>query len=1211
MFSHIFSFEVNYWLRRPMVYIFIFVNFLILMLAVCADGVSIGGSVGDVHRNAPYVIQNWFSGIAFLSGLMMTAAFMQGAALRDFDNNTYQIVFASPISRASYFFGRFLGAAFVSALPFLGVMFGILLGSLLCPIMGWQEAVKFGPTYWSAYFDGFTIFVIPFVLTAGGIIFSVAALSRSTMAAFIAAIVLLFGYLIAGTFLRDLDNENVAIFTDIFGSRTFQLATKYWTMEQRNTQSLGFFDGMMPINRIFWMLIGLGVVTISYFRFSFTEKTSGKKQAAQKEDKQEHTLVRTQSAPSQILPKATMQTGFYASLQQCWTIAKTEYWAVAKDTTFKILVALGMILITSNMIFSKGSYGLTQYPVTYNIIQMIAGSMTAFMVAIVTFYSGQVVWRERDTKFEQIHDALPYPTWISYVGKVAALMGIVFSLQAVKLICGVGKQASEGFFSFDFLQYFHAFVIDDGFLYLTMIVLSMFIHTLVNNKYVGFFAFLLAITVFNMIWQPLDVQTNMVQLFSYPSDVYSDMAGAGPSQLGKYWFMTYWLLFAGLLASASIALWQRGKDEAWKSRFKLAKMAFAQGGLRVFAISTSVLFALTASWVFYNTKILNTYTTPKANEKLLVAYEQKYKKFENVPLPKIVDVQFAIDIFPKERNLKVKGTFKLVNKTNKPIDSLHFTIINDAMDYDINIPNSTTVLKDSLCNYQIYRLAKALQPHDTMTMTYTAKHETKGFENTTSMTEVVENGSFFNNGDIIPMLGYMPDGEIFDKNDRKKYGLPEKSERMPSLPAKGDSCGVKCMEPSLGFGGNWVNMTTTISTSSDQTAIAPGSLIKEWKEGDRNYYTYKFDKPSVFFGAFCSARYQIKREEWNGVKLEVYYDAKHPYNVDRILKSMHKSLDYYTTNFGPYYHKQCRVIEFPRYQSFAQSFPGTMPYSESVGFIDKYDEEADIDKIFYVVAHEIGHQYWGHQVEAAKVQGSSMLIESFAQYSALMVMEKEYGHDAMRKFLKYEMDDFLRSRGRESLKESVLAKVENQSYIYYQKGSVVMYYLKEMIGMDKVNDALRELVVNYGYKEPPYPTTHAIIDTFEARTPDSLKYIINDLFWKITVFDNRTLDAKAKKLADGTYETTIKVTSDKMLADSSGREKNIPINDIIDVGVFAKPVGDKTYGKMLTSKRVRINKKENTFTFVTKEIPYEAGIDPNCYLIDKVVSDNVKKVSGL
>jgi aminopeptidase N len=111
-----------------------------------------------------------------------------------------------------------------------------------------------------------------------------------------------------------------------------------------------------------------------------------------------------------------------------------------------------------------------------------------------------------------------------------------------------------------------------------------------------------------------------------------------------------------------------------------------------------------------------------------------------------------------------------------------------------------------------------------------------------------------------------------------------------------------------------------------------------------------------------------------------------------MMRSMQKSIEYYTGHFGPYYHKQCRIIEFPRVASFAQAFPGTMPLSESIGFIENYQaDKDDIDMVYYVVAHEMGHQYWAHQASGANMQGSEMTTETFAQYSAIMVMEHEYG----------------------------------------------------------------------------------------------------------------------------------------------------------------------------------------------------------------------------
>jgi aminopeptidase N len=404
-----------------------------------------------------------------------------------------------------------------------------------------------------------------------------------------------------------------------------------------------------------------------------------------------------------------------------------------------------------------------------------------------------------------------------------------------------------------------------------------------------------------------------------------------------------------------------------------------------------------------------------------------------------------------------------------------------------------------------------------------------------------------------------------------------------------------------------VEVNTTISTAPDQIAVAPGSLIKSWKANGKKYFNYRLDQKSLDFYSFISAKYEVAREKWKGIDLEVYYIKEHAFNVPNMLKSLEKSLDYYTQNFGKYYHRQCRIIEFPRYAGFAQAFPGTIPYSESLGFITDLRKvtEDDIDLVFYVGAHEMGHQYWAHQLCGANMQGTEMMSESFAQYSALMVMEKEYGKDKMKKFLKYEMDGYLSGRSNEFEAERPLMKTEHQGYIHYQKGSVVMYYLKEMIGENKVNEAMRSLIDSFAYKQPPYATSLSAIRAFKKVTPDSLQYLIDDLFENITLFSNRTIEAKYKKKGDE-YEITLKTTSEKFRADSLGKEKEVPMSDFVDIGVFAEPTSKKNLGKPLIMKRLKLSNKENVFTFITSEKPFQVGIDPYNYLIDRVPDDNLK-----
>ena len=112
--------------------------------------------------------------------------------------------------------------------------------------------------------------------------------------------------------------------------------------------------------------------------------------------------------------------------------------------------------------------------------------------------------------------------------------------------------------------------------------------------------------------------------------------------------------------------------------------------------------------------------------------------------------------------------------------------------------------------------------------------------------------------------------------------------------------------------------------------------------------------------------------------------------------------------------RQFRVLEYPRYRTFAQSFPNTVPYSEGIGFIQRVRKPEDIDMIFYVTAHELAHQWWGHQLIGSATQGSNMMSETLAQYSALMVMKHKYGEEKMQRFLQYEMDRYLLGRSTET-----------------------------------------------------------------------------------------------------------------------------------------------------------------------------------------------------
>jgi aminopeptidase N len=304
-----------------------------------------------------------------------------------------------------------------------------------------------------------------------------------------------------------------------------------------------------------------------------------------------------------------------------------------------------------------------------------------------------------------------------------------------------------------------------------------------------------------------------------------------------------------------------------------------------------------------------------------------------------------------------------------------------------------------------------------------------------------------------------------------------------------------------------------------------------------------------------------------------------------------------------------RIIEFPRYERFAQSFANTIPFSESIGFIADLREPDAVDYVYYVTAHEVAHQWWGHQVIGANLQGSTMLSESLAQYSALMVMEKKYGRSKMRQFLKYELDRYLSDRGGELVEELPLYRVENQPYIHYRKGSLVFYRLREEIGEEALNRALKRFLEDKAFQQPPYTTSKELLAYIRAEAPADKQLLITDLFEKIAFYDNRVVEATAVKRSDGRYEVTMQLKAAKIYSDGIGKETPAPIDDDIEVAVFARAAGaEEADEKVLFLERRRFTTAEPTITVTVDAEPYEAGFDPYNKLIDRVPVDNRKTI---
>jgi ABC-2 type transport system permease protein len=1196
MFSTFFNFELRSGLRSPMPWVFLFVFAMLSFAGVASDNVSIGGSFGNIHKNAPFVAQNWF-GVFSLFGLFIATAFLNTAAIRDFERKTSQIVFSKPIGKGGYYFGHFLGALLLACIPLLGITLGMNLAVALNGIFEWQNANRIGPMEFSGHINGFLLFGLPNIFLCGCIVYAVTANTRSTIYAFASAAILLVGYVVAGNFIQDIKNEFMASMLDPFGFRAFELQTKYWTVDDKNTRALGF-SSVILLNRLLWMAVGLVALYIGYLRFDFSEKqVSKKKKKAATIENESHAMAHLGAVPT-----AKPETGIGVQLRQLWSQFTTEWLGVVRSAGFIILAGIGLLNCLPSLLYANESYDTHELPVTYTMINSIRGSFYLFSLSIMIYFSGFLVWKERNNHMNDIHDALPTKNWTVWLGKYLAVLGLMVVLQLIVMFAAVLVQKGMGYHRHEWWTYIREMLVMDMVGFAFMLSLSFLVHALSPNMYLGFFIVLVLVALNAFVWGPLDVSSNLAKFGSSPNYTLSDFYGYQPFLKGLSWFNGYWAAFCALLGLGTILLWPRGRMGTWRERLSGARLEWPQ--YRTFGLAALLTWMCVGGWTYYNTKVVNKIVSSNTSEKRQHQYEVKYKYLEGRRQPRVYDAKYDIDLVPEERRLVVNARFKTRNIYTAPIDTLWVNTPQNGK-FDLRNERLQLVQNDSNLHWRTYLISPALAPGDSMVLEFTTRCEPKGFSNELEFARIVQNGTFFDNTDVIPIFGYQESNELTDKNKRKDFGLSEKTRR----PVLNPQDTAHLMDAYIGINSDWVDVETIFRTAPDQIAIAPGSLLRQWDEGGRRCFHYKLDHSSFNFYAFMSARYEVARRDWNGVQLEVYYHKDHAENVPRMLDAIQKSLEYFTKNFGPYYHKQCRIVEFPRFSDFAQSFPGTMPYSEGVGFIQDFkDPDKDLDVMFYVAAHEIGHQYWGHQECGAYMQGSEFLVETFAQWSALMVMEHEYGRDQMRKFLSYEMDKYLRGRGRETEREQSLHTCEGQGYIHYNKGSVQMYHLKELIGEDRVNVALRAFLEKFRYAKPPYPNSTDVLKEFYAQTPDSLDYVVKDLFEEITLFENRCTEATSKDLGNGKWETSIKVEFGKFKADGMGKESPVAINDFVEIGAFAEPQEGQTYGKTIHRQRVKITQKEQTFTFVTDGKPDKAGIDPFSLLVDRNPEDNMKRL---
>jgi len=1185
MFAGIAWFELRYQLKNPVFWVSALVFFLLVFGSVTVEQIQIGGG-GNVHKNSPFALTQTML-VMSLFFMFVSTAFVAGAIVRDDDTGFGPIVRSTRMTKAAYLFGRFTGAFLAGALVLTAVPLGEFAGSL----MPWVDPETLGPNRLRDYAFAYFCIGLPGAFLTSALFFALTTATRSMMAAYVGTVVLFMADFAASAALgRKPEFRAIYAWAEPFGLGAVRYLTQYWTPAEQNTL-IPPLTGPLLWGRVLWFGVALAALGLAYAIYRFEARGSRRRG-----------IDAVEVPPARAAGPLPAPRHAAARWPQFLARLRLEMTLVFRSPAYAVLLALGMLNAGAGVWFAAETFGTQILPVTRVMVNTLSGAFGLFAVIVSIYYGGELVWRERDQRTNEIIDSTPMPDWAFILPKIIAIAAVLVSTLAISVLAALLVQTIKGYHHYELGKYLWWYIVPNAADFTLIAILSVFVQSLVPAKPIGWGIMLLYL-VATITFQNLGFDHDLYSYGLSPTVPLSDMNGSGRFWEGALAFRLYWGAFAVLLMVFAFATWRRGTETRLKPR--LARLpGRLKGPAGVVAGLALASFVGLGAWIFHNTNQLEEYRNRTTNRDWQADYEKTLLPYEKVAQPAVAAVRFDIALFPHDRRAVTTGSYTLVNRTAAPIADIHVRSDRDVQLTRVSLAGSHEAQRWPRFNYRILHLSVPMQPGETRKLDFTAERRQRGFRNSGDDLRIVDNGTFLNNSEFAPMIGMNRDGLLTDRAVRRQHGLPADL-RMPRL---GD-------EKARAYNyvhADWTTSDITVTTDADQTPIAPGAEVSDVVAGARRTVRFVSTRPILNFFSVQSARYAEKHVKHAGIDLGVYYDRQHPANIDRILRAMGHALDYYQANFAPYQFPYVRVIEFPDYAQFAQGFAGTIPYSEGLGFIADFRDAEKIDYATYVTAHEVGHQWWAHQLVGADMQGTTLLSETLAQYSALMVMEHLYGRDAMRRFLKFELDNYLRSRGSERVEELPLVRVEaNQGYIHYRKGSLVMYLLKERMGEAAVNRALRTVLDRYRFKGAPYAMSTELVAALRAEAAPDVQPLITDLLERITIWDLKASDAAVTKRSDGRFDVAFTVTARKLYADGTGKETETPLAEPIDIGLFTAEPGRKAFDAkaVVLFKRVPVVSGRQVLRFVTERAPTWVGVDPYNTHIDRNSDDNLVAVA--
>ena len=478
----------------------------------------------------------------------------------------------------------------------------------------------------------------------------------------------------------------------------------------------------------------------------------------------------------------------------------------------------------------------------------------------------------------------------------------------------------------------------------------------------------------------------------------------------------------------------------------------------------------------HNTHVWNPYRTTLEDEQWPADYEKKFLRYETVPQPKITVVKLDIQIWPHEtsgghpRRLRDREPHRRADQRGARALRRATWIVNGVRDRG----RAAAERRSRDFNYRIYTFDHADAAGRDAARSRFDHHAASSAASATAANIAADHGQRH--------VRERPR----DRADAR-HG-PQRPAAGPRQAAQVRPAAASCGSPKLGDARRRRSSTTCATTADwvhrrhhrhhrrrpdpDRARLRRSREVVDGRPAHGPLRHRRADPRTSSRSSRRATR--CRRDPYKGVDVSVYYDPQHPWNVARIQHAMKAGLDYYQANFSPYQFRQVRILEFP--DSAGPVRPVVRQHHPVVGghLLHRRRPRPDQDRHGHLRRRARARPpVVGAPGDRRRRAGRRRCCRRPSPSTRPLHGDEadvRPGHDAQVPASSSSTATCARAAAT-VLEEQPLERVEDQPYIHYRKGSLVMYRLQDEIGEDAVNRALRQLLHDYAFKGPPYPTS--------------------------------------------------------------------------------------------------------------------------------------------